>query len=333
MKIELLRVLRCPSCHSSDELVCACQPIEGEIIDGELRCNACRTSYAIRHGIPRFVDGDNYAQSFGFQWNLYAKTQLDSHTGHPISRNRLFETTRWPKDLSGQLVLETGCGAGRFTEILLSAGAKVYSFDYSVAVDANARNNAQHPNLHLFQADIFNIPARAASFDKVLCLGVLQHTPDPERALKSLAQYVRPGGELVIDSYQKSLTRILHWKYVLRPLTKRIKRERLHSMISRVVPIMMPIAKTLRRLGGRAGARMVPILEYSHFELPYELEREWTVLDTFDMYSPAHDHPQSAGTLLRWLKEAKLVDTQVYHAPNGLAGRGRRAEQSSPCQS
>lgn len=330
MKIDMLGVLRCPSCHANSELVCVCQAIDNDIINGKLQCNACRKSYVIKRGIPRFVDSDNYAQSFGFQWNLYAKTQLDSHTGRPISRNRLFETTRWPEDLSGQTILEAGCGAGRFTEVLLACGARVYSFDYSVAVDANARNNAQHPNLHLFQADIFNIPARPASFDKVLCLGVLQHTPDPERALKSLARYVRPGGELVIDSYRKSLPGILHWKYVLRPLTKRIRRERLHSLIARVVPMMMPIAKTLRRVGGRGVARMIPILEYSHFELPYELEREWTVLDTFDMYSPAHDHPQSSGTLLRWLKEAELVDTAVHHAPNGLAGRGRRAEQSNP---
>src|SRR5690348_8374875 len=120
MKIEMLRVLRCPGCHANHELVCSCPPIADEVIDAELRCKTCQATYAIKRGIPRFVDSDNYAQSFGFQWNRYAKTQLDSHTGRPISRNRLFETTRWPEDLSGQLVLEAGCGAGRFTEILLS---------------------------------------------------------------------------------------------------------------------------------------------------------------------------------------------------------------------
>ena len=47
----------------------------------------CR--YPIVSGIPRFVEVENYASSFGIQWNEFRKTQLDSFTGLSISEKRL----------------------------------------------------------------------------------------------------------------------------------------------------------------------------------------------------------------------------------------------------
>jgi hypothetical protein len=41
--------------------------------------------YSNRNGIPRFVSESNYADNFGMQWNYFAKTQLDSYSGHAIS--------------------------------------------------------------------------------------------------------------------------------------------------------------------------------------------------------------------------------------------------------
>jgi 2-polyprenyl-3-methyl-5-hydroxy-6-metoxy-1,4-benzoquinol methylase len=35
----------------------------------------------------------------------------------------------------------------------------------------------------------------------VVCLGVIQHTPDPEKTIKCLFEKVKPGGVLVIDHY------------------------------------------------------------------------------------------------------------------------------------
>ena len=102
-----------------------------------LICTGCGSVYPIVNGIPRFVTGGNYADSFGMQWNLHRRTQLDSFTGVPTSRNRLFMATAWPERLTGEVILEAGSGAGRFTEVLITTGAQVYSFDYSAAVEAN----------------------------------------------------------------------------------------------------------------------------------------------------------------------------------------------------
>ena len=287
-------------------------------------CVDCAATYEITNGIPRFVPRENYAGTFGYQWNIHRKTQLDSYTGLPISRTRLLGVTGWPQALPGQSVLEAGSGAGRFTEVLLTTGATIFSFDYSSAVDANFANNGHLANLNLFQGDIFNLPLHDQGFDKVLCLGVIQHTPDPARAFTSLAAQVKPGGELVIDVYTRSITALLQWKYLLRPLTKRMRNEALYKLISTVVPVLLPFAAFLRRVAGRAGARLVPIVEYSHLGLTHELNRQWAILDTFDMYSPAHDHPQSLACVKRWFEHARFENIVVRHGPNGVVGKGTK---------
>ena len=263
-----------------------------------------------------------YTASFGYQWNIHAKTQLDSYSGLTISRDRLFATTGWPEQMTGVRIMEAGSGAGRFTEVLLLTGADVWSFDDSSAVEANRANNGHQPNLHLFRANINDVDL--PPFDKVLCLGVIQHTPDPATTFRSLARHVRPGGELVIDIYAKRLTAVLHWKYLLRPITKRMRKETLYRMVSCAVPVLLPLAIAARRIGGRIGARLVPVVEHSHLGLTYNEHLQWSFLDTFDALSPKHDHPQTEATVRGWFKAAGFVDIDVRPGQNGIVGKGRR---------
>ena len=80
----------------------------------------------------------------------------------------------------------------------------------------------------------------------------------------------------------------------------------------------------LRRIFGKAGPRLLPILQYDDLGLPPELNREWAIMDTFDMLSPVHDHPQSVRTVTRWFEEAGLVDIAVEYGMNGIVARGKR---------
>ena len=150
-------------------------------------------------GIPRFCEVENYTSSFGLQWNKFQATQIDREgiDGEP-SRIRFFCETGWKaEDLEGVDVLEVGSGAGRFSRVVLeSTLANLFSVDYSAAVEANWRNNgAIAPGrFHLSQASIYELPFSDGRFDKVFCLGVLQHTPDFEASIRALVSKVRPGG-------------------------------------------------------------------------------------------------------------------------------------------
>lgn len=316
----------CPSCRGDLEHV----PVAasgGQFRESAFRCSRCNRDYPVRNGIPRFVPDSGYSESFGFQWNQFRTTQLDSYTGLPLSRDRLFRVTDWPPRLEGQNVLEAGSGAGRFTEVLAGTGAHVYSFDLSSAVEANSANNGSQSNVTVFQGSVFDVPFRPGTFDKVICLGVLQHTPDPDRAFASLAAMVRPGGQLAVDVYARSLKAVLGWKYLLRPITTRMDRDKLFRIINVVVPPLVPLSAFLRRVAGPAGARMIPILQYAHWGLPDELNRKWAVLDTFDMYSPAHDHPRTIDEVRAWFAAEGFEDVFVDYGPNGIVARGRRPIQ------
>lgn len=306
-------------------LVCtSCRNGSLNLNEQGLQCADCGTIFHIVREIPRFVRNDDYAESFGFQWNVHARTQLDSFTNRPISRDRFFAATQWPHDLSGQTILEAGSGAGRFTEILVATKANIISFDLSSAVDANYQSNGQNANLLIVQASILNIPVRPRSMDKVVCLGVIQHTPDPALAFSCLANCVRPGGEIAIDVYAARIRSLLSWKYLLRPVTKRMDNKKLYGLIERMVPMLLPVSEFLWRTLGVFGPRLLPIVHYPSLGLPRELARRWAVLDTFDMYSPAHDHPQSVATVRNWFDAAGFVDVTVDYGLNGIVARGRR---------
>lgn len=312
----------CPKCRQGRLIYTAMN--ESDPFENKIICQSCQGVYPVLNDIPRFVSKDNYASSFGFQWNMHRKTQLDSYTGLSITGERLFETTNWPTQMQGSTILEAGCGAGRFTEILLNTGATVFAFDYSSSVEANWENNRNYPNLILFQGDIYNIPLKHYSFDKVLCLGVIQHTPEPEKAFKCLCQHVRPGGEIVIDTYSKRLFSLISWKYVLRPLAKRIRKDTLYNWIEKIVTLFLPYAFTFAHIHHTVAKRLLPIACYPELSLEYELSRQWSILDTFDMYAPVYDHPQTLPVVSRWFREAGLQNIVVRYGPNGIIAKGTR---------
>jgi len=241
------------------------------------------------------VENSNYADSFGMQWNKFSRTQLDSHSGHPITAQRFWAATGWnPEDLQGKWLLDAGCGSGRFAEVALSAGAHVVALDYSNAVDAAAANLEKHERRHVVQGDIYTLPFAQGSFEAAYSLGVLQHTPDVEKAFKALPPMVRSGGSLVVDVYQKSFRSTFLPKYWLRPLTKNIPKAQLMKLLEHLVPVMLPLSNLCRAIPvvGRYLSRAVPVANYTGL-LPLSKKqiREWALLDTFDWLSPAYDQP------------------------------------------
>src|SRR5215468_1327967 len=100
-------------------------------------------------------------------------------------------------------VLEMGCGTGQLAIFLASSGRSVIGADFSraslrLARDAAARFDVE---ARFVQTDLRAPGLRPASFDVVICSGVLHHTPDPRASFTSVAQLARPGGVLVIGLY------------------------------------------------------------------------------------------------------------------------------------
>lgn len=324
MKTELLELLRCPQTGQRLSFE-DCNDSSLQLEEGWLISADRKQRYPVIKGIPRFVPQSNYADNFGMQWNHFRPTQLDSHSGHPISTDRFWQATGWePESLKDQWVLDAGCGAGRFAEVALLAGAKVLALDYSSAVDACYANLKHHPNLHVVQGDIYALPFASESFPFVYSLGVLQHTPDVAKAFAALPPMVRRGGHLCTDFYWKRFRTMLHAKYLFRPLTKRIDQLKLFRFLQRWVPTLLMVSQVLGRvpLIGPALKRIVPVADYTgRFPLSEKQLREWALLDTFDMLAPTYDNPQSAATVREWFQLAGLTEIEVGHWSH-LVGRG-----------
>jgi len=100
---------------------------------------------------------------------------------------------------AGSRVLEAGCGVGAQTVELArrSPGAAITAVDLSAESLAAAERRVREAGLsgvRFQQADLLDLPFAEASFDHVFLCFVLEHLPDPQRALRRLARVVRPGG-------------------------------------------------------------------------------------------------------------------------------------------
>ena len=268
--------------------------------------------FPIIKGVARISELENYTENFGLQWNMFDKTQFDNEIdGLDLSSRRFFAATRWDQeDLSGKFILEVGSGAGRFSKVVLEeTNAVLYSVDYSDAVTANYKNNNQiaPERFHLFQASVYEMPFPDNSFDKVFCFGVLQHTPDFYASVKALIRKVKPGGEVVVDFYPiKGWWTKINAKYILRPITKRMSHKRLLKLIENNVDWLMSTYYILNRIGLGFLTRFLPICNIAGSfpkSLTKEKLREWTILDTFDQYSPEYDNPQRIADVVEMFEQ------------------------------
>jgi len=292
------------------------------------------TRYPIVDGIPRFVSSDNYARAFGDQWVRFPRTQLDSATGIPLSAIRLERCLRRPlESLKGQLVLEAGSGGGRFTELFLKHGAIVDSFDYSDAVVANAANNGIHPALRLVQADIRKMPFPEECYDLVICLGVVQHTPNSEETIRALWSRVRPGGRLVFDHYRAKVRNFLppplgvaglayRWYFL------RMPRERQFDAVKRVFDLWFPLVWRFRdsKIIQFILSRLNPIVNYyPHFGLrDRAMYYEWMLLDTHDAMTDVFKHRRTRRQIRNLLVSLGAQDIEVTHGGNGVEASCRK---------
>ena len=129
--------------------------------------------------------------------------------------------------LAGRRVLDVGCGGGLLAEGMARRGARVTGIDLSPQAVEVAR-------LHAIESKVdvdYRVVATEAlavdepgAFDLVTCLEMLEHVPDPAAALAAIARLVRPDGDVILSTIDRSVRSfalaIVAAEYVLRLLPR-----------------------------------------------------------------------------------------------------------------
>ncbi len=310
MKPSFLELVICPKCGAQLHLSGSIEPA-AELEEGELKCQNDHT-FPVIGGIPRFVNSELYVENFGFEWNVHARTQLDSASNDESERTFRAKTGFTPEELHGRLILDVGCGMGRFSDVVSRWGGTVVGIDLSLAVEAAQRNVGRRENVNIAQADIFELPFRDETFDFIFSIGVLHHTPNTKAAFDRLPRLLRKDGKIAIWLYMSYSPFSWLCRDFYRRFTPRIPKRTLYAISHVAVPLYF-IYK-------------IPILGlFLRWVLPVSNhpKADWRVLDTFDWYSPKYQWKHSYEEVFPWFEENGLTSIRVLKVPVALQGTKR----------
>jgi len=192
---------------------------------GKYRERLAKLDIPLSKDETNFIEEDDYEirlrtiEYFGYEWKKFmnwgwleeddiARKDRLKYTGGFISNTvSAFKTKSLLNgdDLAkGKLILDAGCGNGRFTNQAAEYGAEVIGTDIGTgAVEAAYQNTRERDNIHIIQGDLFKLPFKKNLFDTAFSIGVLMHTGDAYQAFKSIISHIKVGGVFTAHVYHK----------------------------------------------------------------------------------------------------------------------------------
>ena len=282
--------------------------------------------------IPTELDQSRTKSAYTLQWNRFRIIRPEEDQATFRARTGLS-----PADLAGTVVLDGGCGMGRYLRAAAEAGPKrLVGLDLSGAVYAARDLTRDFGCVSVVQGDLLRPPFAPGSFDHVYSLGVLDHTPDPRAAFLGLTRLLKPGGRIVVWVYPKERPALEWVMNAHRAVSTRLPL----SVLLALSRLSAPIGGWKRRLTAspsRIVARAGVVLNVLTIGVSMHPDPEVRVCDTLDWYAPKFLTRHTLDEVRGWFADAGLVNltdlsiSQVhYHSGQGngvnLAGRKPLAE-------
>jgi len=295
MNNKFIELLRCPVSGQMLRLKDKISEITGESLR-VLISEDGKNEYPVKNNIPRFVPKDNYSDSFGMQWNIFSKTQLDGYSGIRASNDRFWSATNWTKEkLSGQWVLDIGCGAGYFVAACILKNISATGYDVSKSMTSYGNEQLKfltnHNNFlkNLSEDGIFGKIGETEA-TVITAIGVIEHLRSPQ---------------LLFDAFKKSRAQYLYYSVPMFSIS---------AILENTFPHVFP-----RQLsGGHTHLFTESSISYMHKLLNSKSIAEWRFgTDMMDLYRSIIVMLQNNGASS---KMVKLTSKKIF--PNIDAWQG-----------
>ena len=337
MKERLLDYLVCPACRGkmtciADETSESTYQRLVDIITGKLACK-CGNVYPIVRGIPRMTIGvsskikEHTSKNFGWEWCCFKSLAHDL----PNSRTQFLEWVKplHPEYFKGKIVVDAGCGMGRWSMVVSELGAKeVLAFDLSDSVEAARENLISYPNVHVIQADIYSLPFRRdqqAQVDSIYSIGVLHHLPDPEDGFQCLARLLRAGGGIFSWVYGRENNEwiVRYINPIRKHVTARLPSVVLYWLSFALACLLQPVLKVAYKNNRYYRTERLPYYPYLSWLAKYGFKHTHHVI---------HDHLTAPlaeyvtrDDYQRWFSNAGLVNViLIQRNANSWSGYGEK---------
>lgn len=333
--------LRCPVCANALQL----RPDEDAADQGVLdhAGPSCREAYPVIDGIPRLLVGEaraalaeDHARWFRERHPELAERWSGVGRGDPVVRRfdeewRRFDEVRSeelgvlfemyfdiaPDDAfaGDRVVLDAGCGAGRWALEVAARGPRVLAIDLGRSIEVARANASGNDRIACVQADLRALPLARGSVSWAYSLGVLHHIDDPRPALGRIVRSVARGGSVLLYLYWALDGRGPAYRAVFR-VADAVRRvtsalpQRLLLVVSAAIALLIywPLARTsalLARTGMHGLADLLPLSFYRRRSL--HVMRN----DSLDRFGTSIEQRYTAEAVVSLMRSAGLASVRL----------------------
>ena len=258
------------------------------------------------------IDKDT-VNSFGEEW-----TKFSSFSEEEIKNagDQYFDIVSEEICNSSSVVLDMGCGTGRWSKYLANRVKFIEAIDPSKAVLSASHLTKDLKNVRVTQAGVDSIPFPDESFDFAMGVGVYHHIPDTQKAVRDTVKKIKKGGYLLIYLYYSLDNRGGVYKFIFKMST--IIRKIVSSMPNRLKKITCDFIALFVYMPFVMLARLFKMFfpkgkVWKKIPLSYYHDKSWNIIknDALDRFGTPLEQRFSKKALVQILESCGMEDVVV----------------------